>query len=74
MIELQPQTITLLFGCMNMSLPRINLLIDAGYTITKQHHTWWKPIVGSLVIIIQFELLAEPRDTADLTYDYTRHE
>ena len=73
MIELKPQTITLLFGCMNMTLNRINLLIDAGYTITKEHHTWWKPIPFAFTVIIQFELLAEPRDTADLTYDHTLH-
>ena len=73
MIELQPQTITLLFGCMNMSLPRINLLIDAGYTITKQHHTWWKPVIG-FVVVIQFELYAEPGAPASLTYDFTNNE
>ena len=58
---------------MNMSLPRINLLIDAGYTITKQHHTWWKPIVAGLTIIIQFELYAEPGQPASLTYDFAQH-
>ena len=72
MIELQPQTITLLFGCMNMSLPRINLLIDAGYTITKQHHTWWKPVIG-FVCVIQFELYAEPGAPASLTYEFSQY-
>ena len=73
MIELQPQTITLLFGCINCSLNRVNLLIDAGYTITKQHHTWWKPIVAGFTIIIQFELYAEPGQPASLTYDFAQH-
>jgi len=73
MIELKPRTITLLFGLMNMSLYRINLLIDAGYTITKQHHTWWKPVVGGggFTFIIQFELFTPEPETIPLTYDFT---
>jgi len=73
MIELQPQTITLLFGCMNCSLNRVNLLTDAGYTITKQHHSWWNPIVGGLTIIIHFELHADLRENVPLTYDFTKY-
>ena len=73
-ITLRPRVICLLFGIMNLTLRRFEALQDAGYTLTKQHHTWWNVVVGAggLVVILHFELEAENEDVA-VTYDYHLH-
>ena len=50
-IELEPRVMCLLFGGMNFTPNRINKLASAGYILVQQHQTWWRDIVGSLVII-----------------------
>ena len=71
-ITLRPRVICLLFGIMNVTLPRINQLRDAGYTLTKVHNTWWDAVFGNMVVIMHFELNAEGEDVVT-TYDYTQH-
>ena len=71
-ITLRPRVICLLFGIMNVTLPRIKQLRDAGYTLTKVHNTWWDAVFGNMVVIMHFELNAEGEDVVT-TYDYTQH-
>lgn len=58
-VTLRPRVICLLFGILNVTLPRINILLDAGYTLTKQHQTFWNAVFGDFVMIMHFELSVE---------------
>ena len=58
---------------MNLTLRRYEALQDAGYTLTKQHHTWWNVVFGGLVVILHFELEAEDTGVVATTYDYQLH-
>ena len=72
-IELQPRVITMLFGVMNIKAQRLKRFIDAGYTITKQHHAFWYRIMGDLVTIIQFEKVVGDPPPVQVTYDLEVH-
>ena len=71
-VELKPQKLVLLFGCLNITSNRIRMLLDAGYIHTKQHHTWWNRVIG-LVMIMVFELGDDVGSTIMTTYDLKRH-
>ena len=71
-ITLRPRVICLLFGCLNVTFARMKALREAGYTLTKQHQTWWNVVCGGLVVILHFEREAE-NDDVTVTYDYHLH-
>lgn len=72
-VTLRPRVICLLFGILNVTLPRMNMLREAGYTLTKQHHSFWNAVMGSRVDILLFELDVEGMPDVMTTYDYTSH-
>lgn len=71
-VELKPQKLVLLFGCLNITSNRIRMLLDAGYIHTKQHHTWWNRVCGPVMIMV-FELGDDVGSTIMTTYDLKRH-
>lgn len=71
-IALRPRVLCLLFGSLNASLSRFKMLFDAGYTLTKQHQTDWREMIGP-VYVLHFELGVANTGMVAHTYDFVTH-